>query len=311
MSGLRVGVSNLAGTILATHSADIPIGRGPDEVLTLLEQEFDSALAEAGRSRDYVLGIGVGIPGRTELETAPGLGAAGTRPWSHFPIERRLRHSFGDVTVLTDRGVSLLAIAEQRAFHPDADVVLGVKVGTVIECGIVVGGSIVRGGAHLAGEIGHTPVTDRDVRCVCGNRGCLNAVAGGAALARELAEAGLPVQTTRDVARLALEGVVPAAQAVRESGRNIGQVLGGAINLLNPDVIVVWGYLADAGEQLFAGIRETLYRYGVPAATEHVQVERARLGDDAGIRGAATSVIEEILQPQALDRFVRRTAAPV
>lgn len=303
MSGMRVAVGDLAGDILATRSADVAIGQGPQTVLQLLEEELDLAMAEVSRTRSDVLGVGVGVPGRIELETTADLGAGTSRPWVDYPLEQHLATTYG-VPVLLDRGVALLTTAEHRAVYPDASVVLGVKVGTVVECGVVVGGRVVGGGSGLAGEIGHTAVAGHDVLCVCGNRGCLNAVAGGAALVRALTEQGLQVSSAREVAQLALRGVVPAAQAVRESGRLVGEVLAGAINLLNPDVVVVWGYLADAGDQLFAGLRESLYRYGVPAATQHVRVEPARLGDDAGIRGAVTTVVEEVLLPHHVDRYV-------
>lgn len=303
MSGMRVGVSDLAGEILATRSTDIAIGQGPQDVLTLLEHELDAVTVEVGRTRAEVFGIGVGVPGRIELETAPDVGAGTSRPWLDYPIGQRLTDTFG-VPVQLDRAVTLLTMAEHRAVYPDASVLLGVKVGTVIECGLVIAGRAVAGGSGHAGEIGHTRVAGQDVLCVCGNRGCLTAVAGGAALARSLSEQGLQVTSAREVAQLALRGVAPAAQAVRGSGRQIGEVLAGAINLLNPDVVVVWGYLADAGDQLFAGIRESLYRLGVPAATQHVRVEPARLGDDAGIRGALTAAVEEALLPHHVDHYV-------
>lgn len=305
MSGMRVAVGDLAGDILATRSVDVAIGRGPETVLRLLEGELDLAMAEVGRTRADVMGVGVGVPGRIELETASDVGTGTSRPWLDYPLEDRLARAFG-VPVVLDRGVALLTIAEHRAVYPDAAVVLGVKVGTVVECGVVVGGRVVGGGSGLAGEIGHTAVAGHDVRCVCGNQGCLNAVAGGAALVSALQAQGLEVSSARDVAALALRGVVPAAQAVRESGRLVGEVVAGAVNLLNPDVVVVWGYLADAGDQLFAGLRESLYRLGVPAATQHVRVEPATLGDDAGIRGAVTTAVEEVLLPHRVDAHVLR-----
>lgn len=309
MSGLRVGVSDLGGRILVARSVDVEIGRGPQEVLTRLEAEFGHALEEAGRTREDVFGIGLGIPGRIELETAPGVGGS-SQPWREQVFEERLAETFGVPTVV-GRGTALLTMAEYHDHHPQTEVLLGVKVGTVIECGVVVAGRVLAGGGGLAGEIGHTPVANSDALCVCGNSGCLNAVAGGAALARGLTAQGYPVDSAREVARLAQEGVVAAGQAVRESGRRIGEVLAGAVNLLNPDAIVVWGYLADAGEQLFAGLRESLYRVGVPAATQRLVLEPARLGDDAGIRGAITVALEEVLTPARIDRYIleRRSGA--
>ncbi len=300
MSGLRAGVHDLGGTPLATRSTDIAIGTGPDHVLNALVAQLDSLLAEAGRDRGDVLGIGVGMPGHIELETARGSSGTAGPPWGPYPVEQHLTSAFG-VPVFVGRAASLLALAEHRAFHPEARVLLAVKAGTVIECGIVIDGHVVAGGSDLAGEIGHTPLSGQDALCVCGNRGCLNAVAGGGALADHLAALGYPVDSAREVARLARDGVVAAGQAVRESGRHIGEVLAGAVNLLNPDVVVVWGYLADAGDQLFAGMHESLFKLGVPAATRHVRVEYTRLGDDAGIRGAAVTATEAALSADAVD----------
>lgn len=302
MSGLRVGVSDLLGQFLGIRSADIEIGMGPAEVLARLEVEFDRALAEAGRTRAEVFGIGLGIPGRIELETAPGVGV-GSQSWQEQVIEDQLLAAFG-VPTIVGRGTSLLSMAEHHEYYPEADVLIGVKVGTVIECGVVIDGRIVAGSGGLAGEIGHTPVAGSDALCVCGNRGCLNAVASGAALAHALGAQGYAVESARQVAQLAQEGVVAAGAAVRESGRHIGEVLAGAVNLLNPDAIVIWGYLADAGDQLFAGIRESLYRVGVPAATQKLVLGPARLGDDAGIRGASIVALEEVLTPARIDHYV-------
>ncbi len=303
MSGLRVGVYDLASEPLATESTDIPVSEGPGAVLDVLESAFDAQLTSVGRTRADVLGVGIGIPGRIELETAREGGSAAARPWIAYPIQERLAETYA-APVSVGRGVSLLAMAEHRAFHPEASVLLGLKVGTVVECGIVIDGRIVAGGSGLAGEIGHTPVPGADTVCVCGNQGCLNAVAGGGALAHQLSAKGYPVGSARDVADLAQQGVVDAGQAVREAGRQIGAVLAGTVNLLNPDVIVVWGYLADAGDQLFAGIQESLYRMGVPAATRHLQIEYTRLGADAGIRGAAVSTNEDVLSAANIDRLL-------
>ena len=136
-----------------------------------------------------------------------------------------------------------------------------VKVATGIGCGIISDGRIHRGAQGAAGDIGHIRVLGRDeVICHCGNTGCLEAVAGGEALARALSSQGIPAATSRDVVRLVREGSREASALVRESGRLLGQALAGAVNLLNPSVIVIGGELADAEEQLFAGVREAVYQ---------------------------------------------------
>ncbi|HUJ74410.1 MAG TPA: ROK family protein, partial [bacterium] len=235
-----------------------------------------------------------------ELSTARQPDHPQVRSWDDFPIKEHLGAAFG-VRTLLDQDVYLMAQAEQRFGWTDARVLLCVKVGTVISCGVVVDGRVVRGAQSMAGEIGHTRVSGRDVPCWCGNAGCLDAVAGGGALASALTARGLPCSSARDVSRLAVAGVPEAVQLVRAAGRDIGEVLSGAINLLNPGVIVFWGYLAEAEEPLFAGLHETIYQRSLPSVTRKLTLARTRLGDDTGTIGAAMMVIDEVLSEAAID----------
>lgn len=304
MSGTRVAVTDLDGGVLWSETVDLDIGHGPDLVLGRIESEFRRALDELGQPLERVHGIGIGLPGKVELATAHRTTNGSARPWIEYPVADRVAQSFHN-PVFVDQDVNLLALGEHRASWPDVEVFMFIKVGTVIGCGIVIGDRIVRGVAGLAGEIGHTHVPDAAIECACGNRGCLSAVAGGGALAAMLSELGHDTPTARDVAQLAHDGEVVASQAIRAAGRQIGEVLSGAINLLNPGVISVWGYLADAGDQLFAGIQESIYRYAVHGATQGLKLERSHLGNDAGIRGAAMMVVEHSLVPDAIDRYLR------
>ena len=211
--------------------------------------------------------------------------------------------------MFVDRDVNFLALGEHRTSWPDARVFLCLKVGTVIACGLVIDGQVVGGATGLLGEIGHTKVHGHDEPCTCGSRGCLNTVAGGAALAAQLHGHGFDVRNAREVSELANRGVLEAVQAVRAAGRQIGDVMAAAINLLNPDVIAVWGYLVDAGDQFLVGMQEAIYKTALPASARAVSIARSPYGDDAGLRGAALTVIEHTLDPEAIDAFVTESAA--
>jgi predicted NBD/HSP70 family sugar kinase len=307
MTGARVAVTDLAGTILARRSLDFSIVAGPESVLGAVKQTFEGLLADCDEAHARVMGIGIGLPSMVELVTA-GQPRALASPWEDYPIEDHFMGEYG-VRTLVDHDVYLMALAEQHFRWPEAEVLLCVKVGTVIGCGVVVAGKVVRGAQAMAGEIGHTRVAGDDTPCWCGNIGCLDAVAGGGALAHALAVQGLPCGSARDVARLAASGVPEAVQVVRRAGRDIGDVIAGAVNLLNPDVIALWGYLTEADEQLFAGIRETIYQRSLPASTRRLQLVRARLGDDAGTTGAAMMVIEDIFSDASVNRLISPSAA--
>lgn len=303
MSGTLVAVTDLAGEILWRSQTDLDVSEGPEALLRLLEREFAAGLSEAGQSQPRIFGVGVGLPGDLEIGSTTGSAAPELASWRTFPFASRLSQIFG-CPAFIDRDVNFMALGEHRVTWPEAKILLCLKVGTVIACGLVIDGRVIRGASGLSGEIGHTKLHDSDKACVCGSRGCLNTEAGGASLAAQLSAKGFNARTARDVAALTNSGVVEAGQVVRRAGGQIGEVVAGVINLLNPDVVSAWGYLVDSGDQFLAGMHETIYKDALPSAARAVTLVRSELGDDAGIRGAALTVIEETLNPEAIDLFV-------
>ncbi|MEV6286236.1 ROK family transcriptional regulator [Kribbella sp. NPDC051770] len=295
ISGVRLAVTDLAGVILSSEMIDIDLADGPRRVLRLVTDGFDQALARLGEDRARVHGIGFGLPARVELAGRPG------EPELTDEVVRDVLAAWLPVPVFVDHDVNLLAFGELCARDDAPEVLVSVKVGTVIGCGLVVNGQVVQGESGMAGEIGHTRVGDSEVPCGCGNVGCLNAVASGGALARRLREQGIDAPNARAVAALAKSGDVTAGHAVRMAGRDLGEVLAGVVNLLNPAVISLWGYLAEAEEQLIAGIRESIARSAQPGPAGKVRIEPAVMGADAGLYGAAMMVVEHALRPDAVE----------
>jgi predicted NBD/HSP70 family sugar kinase len=306
ITGARVAATDLDGSLLAESFEPFPIEAGPEAVTGYLEQCLTAVLAAAGRGRQEVRGLGIGVPRDIEL-LAPE-GAAAAAPWQQFPLSERLQAAFG-VPAFVDNDVNLLALGEQRSAWPDTDVLLCVKVGSVIGCGVVVHGELVRGAQGLAGNIGHIAVPGNATPCACGNTGCLDAVASGRALVARLRAGGLAVRDVPHLVTLARDGVPAAAEAIRVAGRQLGEVLAYAVNLLNPGVVAVWGYLADAEAQLLAGVRESVYQRSLPSATQSLRLVRATLGQGAGLVGAAMIVVSQILQPAVLDDYLTTRAA--
>jgi len=119
-----------------------------------------------------------------------------------------------------------------------------------------------------------------------------------------LRQQGHDVRSSNDVVALVRTGNVAAAQAVRQAGRDIGDVLAACVSMLNPSVIVIGGSLADAGEHLLAGIREVVYRRSLPLASQRLRVVETRTRGQAGILGASRLAADLVMRPSAVDLLV-------
>jgi predicted NBD/HSP70 family sugar kinase len=307
----RLAIADLECRVLASMPAEMDIAEGPDVVLAWLQERFAELLKEAGRKRADVRGIGIGVPGPVEFAAGRAVSPPIMPGWDGVPLPPYFAHRYPGVPVLVDNDVNVMALGEHwTSWRHTVDDLLFVKVATGIGCGIVADGTIHRGADGTAGDLGHVQIADAgDTLCRCGNRGCVEAVASGGALARELSSIGVDAADSRDVVRLVRAGNAQAITLVRQAGRLVGEVLAGAVNFFNPSVIVIGGDLAHAHEQFFAGVREVVYRRSTALATQHLELARSRLDDTAGIIGCAVTVIEQILSPVAIDAELARQAA--
>jgi predicted NBD/HSP70 family sugar kinase len=303
----RLAVTNLGGTVLAEEGDDMAISAGPEAVLDWVDDRFHALLREVGREDGAVRGIGIGVPGPVEHATGRPRNPPIMPGWDGYPIPERFADRYR-VPTLVDNDVNIMALGEHWTSWRQVEHLLFVKVATGIGCGVVVDGRIHRGAEGAAGDIGHIRVAAggeaEAIMCSCGNRGCLEATAGGAAMARRLRDQGLEAADSRAVVELARGGEPAAVNLVRDSGRLIGEVLAASVNLYNPSVIVIGGDVAQAHEQLLAGVREVVYQRSLPLATRHLRIVRSQLADRAGVIGAAVMVIEHVLSPASIDAAI-------
>jgi predicted NBD/HSP70 family sugar kinase len=302
----RVSVSNLLAEPIADTTAEIDIDLGPVAVLSWLDQTFRGLLTELGRPLAEVRGVGIGLPGPVDFSRGMAVNPPIMAGWHLFGVAEHCRAIY-DVPVLVDNDVNIMALGEYWVMEPKVEDFLFVKVGTGIGSGLILGGTLHRGAKGAAGDMGHVRTTSDDAVCRCGNNGCLEATAGGGAIAARLRDAGHDAAHTRDVIKLVQEGNREATRSVRMAGRLIGQVLASTVNLLNPALIMVGGDMAKAEPQLLAGIREVVYQRSTTLSTTDLQITVSTLGDHAGITGAAAMVIEHIFAPSAIDHALAST----
>jgi predicted NBD/HSP70 family sugar kinase len=304
----RMAATDLAGTPLAETAEDLDIALGPREVLTRVSERFHDLLAETAHSPTDVRGIGIGVPGPVEFASGQPVNPPIMPGWDGFDIPAWFADRY-TAPVLVDNDVNIMARGEHWVHWRRTPHLLLVKVGTGIGCGIVADGQIHRGARGAAGDIGHIRATSSDeVVCRCGNIGCLEAIAGGQALADRLSAAGIDAANSRDVVRLVRDGDATATRMVRDAGRTLGEVLAGTVNFFNPAVIVIGGDIAEAHAQLLAGVREGILSRSLPLATRDLRIVPSRLGDRAGITGAAITAIEHVLSPAAVDQTLQTAA---
>ncbi len=301
----RLAVSDLGGTPLAEHAYDTDVARDPEIVLSWVHDRFQDLLGMAGRDGADVRGIGIGVPAPVAFSRGEPVAPPMMPGWDGFSIPAWFGR-FYDVPVLVDNDVNIMALGEHWSHWREFEHILYVKMGTGIGCGLVTDRRIHRGAQGAAGDIGHIRLAGHDnVLCRCGNVGCLEAVAGGRALAARLTARGAPASSSRDVVRLVLDGEPLAIQAVRDAGRHLGEVLAECINFFNPGAIVIGGDLAEAHQQLLAGVREVAFGRSLPMATRALRMVCSQLGDRAGVIGAAIMVIEHVLAPDTVDRVIQ------
>lgn len=294
----QLAVFDLVGDELGSSEVAHVIGAGPDTVMPVVAEHLAELLADRGNP---LLGIGISLPGTVDPLRGVSIDSPVMAGWDGTELGPYLA-GLGDVPLFVGNDADVLARSERLGHATSYDDLLVVKASTGLGLGILADGRIVSGHLGGAGEIGHTKVDAAQGRqCRCGDTGCLETIAGGWALVAQLNESGRPVEHIRDLVALAVAGEPNAKQLLRESGRQLGEVLAVAINLLNPQAVVVGGDMAAAFDVYAAGVRESVYARASALATRDLQFLPATFGDRAGVVGCAAMALDRVLSPAAVD----------
>jgi predicted NBD/HSP70 family sugar kinase len=282
----RVGLCTPGGALRSTEEVPIDISAGPSVVFGVVSKTFARLQATAAPGQP-VLGVGVALPGPVEFPTGRVVGPARMPGWSGVDPADYLSRSFSDVRgpVIVDNDAKAAAIGEYARRDHEAGDMIYVKAGTGIGACLVSDGQIFRGGRGLSGDVTHVRVADSGERqCSCGSRGCLETVASGAAVARQLAEQGSPGMSLSDIMVAVGDGDPAAVTMVRQAGRLLGVALSGLVNFLNPNAVVIGGALSSL-DVYVAATRGMLYERCLPSMTQSLTIEASVAGPDAAMAG--------------------------
>lgn len=255
----------------------------------------EALVRRVSRGRKLV-GVGVGCGG--PMRWPEGVVSPLNIPaWRDFPLRDRLREAFPGLPVrLHNDAVAFVAGEHWRGAGRGNDDVLGIVVSTGVGGGIVAGGRLLDGASGNAGHIGHVVVDPEGPECVCGGRGCLEAIARGPAVVQWATDQGWrpgdrQSPTAQDLADDASRGHRVATAALRRAGEAIGVAIASATHLLDLEVVAIGGGLSQAGPLLFTPLEEAFRRHARMEFAREVRVVPAALGQEAGLVGAAALVL--------------------
>lgn len=296
----RIGVVLPGGGLQDVSTIPFAVDDGPEAALPPLADALE-ALADA-RGREMLRGVGLSLPGPVDVEHGMVMLPSRMPGWNRFPVAAWLSERFG-VPAAVGNDANCMALGEHTVQPAERRQSITVKIGSAIGTGIIADGRLYRGATGAAGDITHVRIDAAgDTPCSCGNIGCLETVASGAALARILGGRGGAAETTvEDVVKMvSLDADPEATRAVRQAGRYLGQVLAANVNFFNPDAVYLGGILSTL-EPLVAAVRSQLYEACHPLATEHLVIERTSLGADAGLVGAGQLALHRALAQALAD----------
>jgi len=287
---MRVALADVTQRVIAEQRLPLPPEHRADSSLDTAAMLIDEMLDSVGAARAELLAVGVGIPAPVDPATGTVSAAGVLRSWDGVVVPTVLEQHLG-VPVKVDNEANLGAVAEARlGVARGLRHVIYLRASHGLALGLIIDGRIVHGRIGLAGEIGHM-VVDGAVGCRCGNTGCLETVAGADVLLSRL-QSDYGHLTLRDVISQAHDGDPQLREALAETGRVLGGALAVACTLLDPEMVVIGGELAHAGEILLEPLRETVHARAMQGAAGPVPVVPGLLGDQAEVRGALALALE-------------------
>lgn len=282
---------------------------GPEDLLDALDPVIQALLSSRGLGWSDAKAVGMALAGRTDFEAGRPVTPPNLPLWHGHPLRQEMFDRWGLPAVL-DNDANLMALGEGlRGSGRGVPNFLFVNLDVGIGAGLVLDGRLYRGAKGFSGELGHTRVGGYTNVCACGKRGCLQAVASTPAIvARAKARAtkdpdGLLAGVLKRTHALRMEDIAAAADAgdagalavVSEAGSAIGEVLSGAVNILNPDEIVLGGGVTALGVGLVSTIRRAVARDTLPGSAQGLPIRTSQLGDHAVLIGVAALALDLIM----------------
>lgn len=279
---LRLGISTAQESLLRVSETRVDISDGPAATVHALRESLDALVQDLPELR--LLSAAIALPGPVSSLTGELIAPARMPGWHGTDVVGEFEEALG-IPVQVENDARAAALGEFIARDESLRELIYVKAGTGIGAGLISRGQLVHGGSGVAGDITHVPVPGAEGRqCSCGRTGCLETVASGFAIRRELVEQGLDISSIGDVTGLAQTFQPDATTAVRRSGKQLGTALSSLVNFLNPSAVIIGGALSGV-DAYVAAVRSAIYDSSLAMTTQQLLIETSVAGSDAALIG--------------------------
>jgi len=292
---MAAAVAAADGRLTGRTQVETPSAGDAAQLWATLTSLLDRVLAAAGVRTGELAAVGCGCGGPMEWP-AGRVSPLNIPGWRDFPLADSLKERFGTLVRVHNDAMCMAVGEHWHGAGRGHQNMLGIVVSTGVGGGLILEGRLINGASGNAGHIGHVVVDpDNGPPCVCGGRGCLEAIARGPGLAAWAQSQGWRPDdresTARQLAADAAGGDAVAVAALRRAGRALGVAIASAASLCDLEVVTVGGGLSQAGALLFGPLRAAFDTHARLAFTRKTKVVPAALGQDAGLVGAAALVI--------------------
>lgn len=308
---VSIAVADFAARIHQESEFQFDIKDGPEACLAKVDENFQRMLGAQDLTISKLSAIGMGVPGPVNTEAGMVVSPPIMPGWDGYPIRTSLEKMWGHpVTLNNDAELGALGEWAYGAGRGERNIAY-IKVGSGVGAGLILNKQIYGGTMGAAGEIGHLTIDENGPLCDCGSHGCLEAYAGGHAIARQgqlLAKSGkrtllsnIPVNkiTAVEVAEAARRGDLHAQEILHRAGSYIGIAIAGLINLFNPSVVIIGGGVSQVGDILTAPIRQAVRERAMRASEQSVRITTGMLGRRSVLIGATVQAVNVAIHAAA------------
>ena len=303
---INVGLMDAAGRLLSVHKALVHPSKEPEMVIAKILDSIDLCLGETGlKAKALGVGAAAQVDRKGVVLSSPNLG------WRNVPLKKKLEQETGlPVLVTNDVRASTWGEWHYGAGRGIDDLAV-LFVGTGIGGGVISGGKIVSGCTNSGGELGHMTIVSGGRQCHCRNKGCLEAYAGGWAIAERAQEAirrlsvegnfllslagGIKQVTGVTVTQAYREGDLLAQLIVKETGQYLAAGVVSIVNAFNPCLVVLGGGVIEGIPELVTMVNAITQNSALESSVEKLRIVKTALGGDAGVIGAA-ALAQELLK---------------